>query len=66
MVRELALLAAAATPADLMAARLQMAISLGWHIIVASFGVGMPALTVFAEWHGMRTGDANYALLAQR
>ena len=28
---------------DLAAARTQMALSLGWHIIVACFGVAMPA-----------------------
>jgi cytochrome d ubiquinol oxidase subunit I len=53
-------------PVDLMAARLQMALSLGWHIIIACFGVGMPAVTVLAEWRGHRTGDPNYALLARR
>lgn len=61
-----ALLAEAATPADLMAARLQMALSLGWHIIIASFGVGMPAVTVFVEWRGIRTGDKTYERLARR
>jgi cytochrome d ubiquinol oxidase subunit I len=49
-----------------MAARLQMALSLGWHIIIACYGVGMPAITVLAEWRGHRTGDPNYALLARR
>jgi cytochrome bd ubiquinol oxidase subunit I len=53
-------------PVDLMAARMQMALSLGWHIVIACFGVGMPAITVLAEWRGHRTGDANYALLARR
>ncbi|MBX6766493.1 MAG: cytochrome ubiquinol oxidase subunit I, partial [Actinomadura rubrobrunea] len=56
----------AATPADLAAARVQMAISLGWHIILACFGVGMPALTVFAQWRGLRTGDEAYERLAHR
>ncbi|MFC0530629.1 cytochrome ubiquinol oxidase subunit I [Phytohabitans kaempferiae] len=51
---------------DLAAARLQMALSLGWHIIIASFGVGMPAVTVFAEWRGYRTGDPAYTRLAHR
>ena len=60
------LLAAAATPADLFAAREQMALSLGWHIILACFGVGMPALTVFAEWRGLRTGNDDYIRLAHR
>jgi cytochrome d ubiquinol oxidase subunit I len=53
-------------PVDLMAARMQMALSLGWHIVIACFGVGMPAITVLAEWRGDRTGDPNYALLARR
>jgi cytochrome d ubiquinol oxidase subunit I len=49
-----------------MAAREQMALSLGWHIVLACLGVGMPALTVFAEWRGIRTGDPHYQLLARR
>src|SRR4051794_41912510 len=56
----------AATPLDLMAAREQMALSLGWHIVLACFGVGLPALTLFAEWRGIRTGDLSYQLLARR
>lgn len=59
-------LAAAATPGDLVAARTQMAVSLGWHIVLACLGVGMPAITLIAEWRGHRTGDANYRLLARR
>jgi cytochrome d ubiquinol oxidase subunit I len=62
----LQLLAQDATPADLIAARMQMALSLGWHIVIASFGVGMPAVTVFAEWRGLRTGDAVFTRLARR
>jgi cytochrome d ubiquinol oxidase subunit I len=27
----------------------QTALSLGWHIVIASFGVGMPAVTVFVR-----------------
>jgi cytochrome bd ubiquinol oxidase subunit I len=54
-----------ATPADFAAARVQMAFSLGWHIIIACFGVGMPGLTVFAEWRALRTGDAVYESLAR-
>jgi cytochrome bd ubiquinol oxidase subunit I len=57
---------AAPSPADLGAARVQMALSLGWHIIIACFGVGMPGLVLFAEWRGWRTGDPNYGLLARR
>ncbi|MFI6521918.1 cytochrome ubiquinol oxidase subunit I [Spirillospora sp. NPDC050679] len=57
---------ATATEADLGAARMQMALSLGWHIILACLGVGMPAITLFAEWRGHRTGDLHYRLLARR
>ncbi|WP_188186862.1 cytochrome ubiquinol oxidase subunit I [Nonomuraea sp. SYSU D8015] len=53
-------------PADLGAARMQMALSLGWHIIIACLGVGMPAITLLAEWRGHRTGDVHYRLLARR
>jgi cytochrome d ubiquinol oxidase subunit I len=60
------LTAAAATPADLTAARSQMAVSLGWHIVVACLGVGFPALVLLAEWRGHRTGDPTYTLLARR
>ncbi|PWU47882.1 cytochrome ubiquinol oxidase subunit I [Micromonospora sp. S4605] len=60
------LLAQDAAPGDLMAARVQMALSLGWHIVIASFGVGMPAVTVFAEWRGLRTGDPTFTGLARR
>ncbi len=63
------LLAEAATPGDFAAARTQMAFSLGWHIIVACFGVAMPALTLYMEWRGTRAGEADalhYRLLARR
>ncbi|GAA1823625.1 cytochrome ubiquinol oxidase subunit I [Planosporangium flavigriseum] len=57
----------AATPGDLVAARTQMALSLGWHIIIACFGVAMPAFTAYAEWRGQRKGgDPVYTTLAHR
>lgn len=56
----------AVTAADLGAARMQMALSLGWHIVVACLGVGMPAITLLAEWRGHRTGDVHHRLLARR
>jgi cytochrome d ubiquinol oxidase subunit I len=43
-----------------------MGFSLGWHIVVACLGVGMPALVLFVEWRGQRTGDPSYRLLARR
>ncbi|MFF1301548.1 cytochrome ubiquinol oxidase subunit I [Streptomyces sp. NPDC058307] len=51
---------------DLAAARAQMGFSLAWHIIVACLGVGLPALTLLAEWYGLRTGDPAIRLLARR
>ncbi len=42
---------------DLLAARLQMAISLGFHIIFAAIGIAMPALMAVAHWRWLRTGD---------
>ncbi|MCA1825121.1 MAG: cytochrome ubiquinol oxidase subunit I [Frankia sp.] len=43
-----------------------MALSLGWHIVIACFGVGFPLLVLVAEWRGQRTGDETYELLARR
>lgn len=50
---------------DLYFARMQMALSLGWHIIVACFGVGFPALMLFAEWRAGRRDDADLRALAR-
>lgn len=66
MSSTITLLTEAASPLDLLAAREQMALSLGWHIILACLGVGMPGLVLFAEWRGLRTGDEAYRLLAHR
>ena len=49
---------------DLWYARMQMALSLGWHIVVACFGVGFPALVLFAEWRAHRRGDQEMNALA--
>lgn len=61
-----ALASAAATPGDFAAARVQMGLSLGWHIVIACFGVGMPATTALAEWCSIRRGDEVLAALARR
>ncbi|MEU2589136.1 cytochrome ubiquinol oxidase subunit I [Streptomyces avermitilis] len=52
--------------ANLAAARAQMGFSLAWHIVVACLGVGLPALTLTAEWYGIRTGNPAHRLLARR
>ena len=51
---------------DLLAARLQMAISLAFHINFAVVGIGMPVLMVIAESLWLRTGDEGYRDLAKR
>jgi cytochrome bd ubiquinol oxidase subunit I len=51
---------------DLLAARAQMAISLGFHIIFAELGIALPLLMVLAEWRWRRTGDEVYLQLAKR
>ncbi|MGH4000852.1 MAG: cytochrome ubiquinol oxidase subunit I [Pseudonocardiaceae bacterium] len=54
-----------AVPTDLFHARMQMALSLGWHIIVACFGVGFPAMVLFAEWRSHRGQDQDMNALAR-
>lgn len=51
---------------DLFAARSQMALSLGFHIVFAEIGIAMPVLMVLAEWRWHRTGDDVYLHLAKR
>ena len=51
---------------DLLAARAQMAISLGFHIIFAMVGIAMPVLMAVAERRWQRTGDRIYLDLAHR
>ncbi|HET9051222.1 MAG TPA: cytochrome ubiquinol oxidase subunit I [Candidatus Dormibacteraeota bacterium] len=50
---------------NLDAARDQMGVSLGWHIIVASLGVGFPIVILVAEWRGVYRGDAVAMRLAR-
>lgn len=60
-IHELAFLAA---DPDLQHARMQMALSLGWHIVIACFGVSFPPMLLLAEWRAHRRGDADYLELA--
>ena len=43
-------------PAELLAARLLMAFTLGSHIILVPFGVALPALALIANYIGLRKG----------
>jgi cytochrome bd ubiquinol oxidase subunit I len=47
-------------------ARTQMGSSLGFHIILACFGVAFAAVTMTAEFIGIKRGDAAAMLLARR
>jgi cytochrome d ubiquinol oxidase subunit I len=42
---------------NLYPARMQMALSLGWHIVFSCLGVAFPVIAVFAEWRARRTND---------
>lgn len=50
---------------DLLAARLQMAVSLGFHIVFACIGMTMPVLMAFSEWKWLRTKKQVYIDLAK-
>ncbi len=50
---------------DLFAARLQMAVSLGFHIVFACIGMTMPILMAFSEWKWLRTKKQEYLDVAK-
>lgn len=51
---------------DLLAARAQMALSLGFHILFAVVGMAMPLLSAIAEGMWLRTRDEGWKILAQQ
>jgi cytochrome d ubiquinol oxidase subunit I len=51
---------------DVLFARWQMGVSLGFHIVFASVGIAMPVLMVAAQIAWRRTGDATWLELARR
>jgi cytochrome bd ubiquinol oxidase subunit I len=62
-------LAAALAPAHqqyLLQARQMQALSFAVHIPLVAFGISFPALVLFVEWLGRRTGDEVYLVLARR
>jgi cytochrome d ubiquinol oxidase subunit I len=46
--------------------RLLTGMTLGFHIIFATIGVGVPVMISLAEWLGIRRRDPHYILLARR
>lgn len=53
-------------PSGLLPARNQMALSLGWHIILACFGVAFPSMIFIVHWRAVYRGDAVALELAKR
>ncbi|HXF51409.1 MAG TPA: cytochrome ubiquinol oxidase subunit I [Dehalococcoidia bacterium] len=47
-------------------ARALMGVSLGFHIVFAALGIGLPLLLFIAEGLWLRTGDAHYREMARR
>src|SRR3954447_1239611 len=50
---------------NLLAARNQMGFTLGFHIVLACFGVAFPLMMLIAEWRGHRRNDAEALRLAR-
>jgi cytochrome bd ubiquinol oxidase subunit I len=50
---------------NLLAARSQMGFTLGFHIVLASFGVAFPAVMLIAEWRGRKRNDEAALRLAR-
>lgn len=47
-----------------MIARVQMAVSLGFHIVFAAIGIAAPVFMLLAEWRWLRTGDRHALALS--
>ncbi|MDF8263954.1 cytochrome ubiquinol oxidase subunit I [Luteipulveratus flavus] len=60
------LAAAGSEPDGLLPAREQMAFSLGWHIVLASFGVAFPAMIFVVHRRGLVRSDPTALGLARR
>jgi cytochrome d ubiquinol oxidase subunit I len=56
----------AASASNLLAAREQMAFTLGFHIVIACLGVALPATILIANWLGVARGDRDALELARR
>lgn len=51
---------------SLLAARIQMEVSLAFHMIFAAFGIGLPLFMLIAEWRWLKTGQRHYLRLAKQ
>jgi cytochrome d ubiquinol oxidase subunit I len=55
----------ASASSNLLAARNQMGFTLGFHIVLACFGVAFPLMMLIAEWRGRRKNDEAALRLAR-
>jgi cytochrome d ubiquinol oxidase subunit I len=62
----MALLATAQAPGNVVPDRAQMATTLGFHIILACFGIALPSVVLLAEFIGLRRGNHTAMRLARR
>jgi cytochrome d ubiquinol oxidase subunit I len=62
----LAPLPLAASASNLLAAREQMAFTLGFHIVLSCLGVALPATILVANYLGLKRGDSDAMELARR
>jgi cytochrome bd ubiquinol oxidase subunit I len=60
------LLPLAASESNLLAAREQMAFTLGFHIVLSCIGVALPATMLVANYYGLKKGDERALELARR
>ena len=51
---------------SLQAARIQMAVSLGFHIVFAALAIGVPLLLLITEYRAIRNDDAVWMALTRR
>ncbi|PYZ94072.1 cytochrome ubiquinol oxidase subunit I [Salipaludibacillus keqinensis] len=49
-----------------MYSRILTYVTLGFHVIFATIGVGIPLMIAIAEWMGIKRNDPHYTLLARR
>jgi cytochrome bd ubiquinol oxidase subunit I len=63
MISSISLLADSSS--NLLAARSQMGFTLGFHIVLACFGVAFPAMMLIAEWRGRKRNDEAALRLAR-
>src|ERR1700755_2747773 len=64
--RETVLLAAAPVPWQVVTDRAQRPSTLGFHIILACFGIALPSIVLLAEFIGLRRRDETAMRLARR